>query len=99
MKIDVTGNYNVYRQNISGENDNAAVKADTANQTAKTDVAAFAKGNSSIGDKALVSLKSALQRDLSEPTPPERIAQLQAEVKSGTYHVPTDDLINSILGE
>jgi anti-sigma28 factor (negative regulator of flagellin synthesis) len=98
MKIDVTGGYGIYRGQKSGESAKLrGVVADRAKQTA--DVADFAHGSTAISDKAFVSLKAAIQRDINTPASPERLAELRAAIKSGTYQIPTEALVDSILGE
>ncbi|MCL2033862.1 MAG: flagellar biosynthesis anti-sigma factor FlgM [Oscillospiraceae bacterium] len=100
MKIDVTGGYGIYRGQKSGEPAKAKGEAASGNKSGKaTDIAEFSHGNTAIADKAFVSLKSAIQRDINAPASPERLAELRAEVKNGTYRVPVEALVDAILGE
>ena len=100
MKIDVSSGYNVYRGQKAGEPAKTRESAaGTAGKAAATDTAEFSHGNTPIADKAFVSLKSAIQRDINTPASPERLAQLRSEIKNGTYRVPVEALVDAILGE
>lgn len=98
MKIDVSGGYGIYRGQRA--NEPAKAKGASASGVKKaTDVADFSHGNTAISGKSFVSLKSAVQRDINTPASPERIAQLRSEIKNGTYRIPVEALVESILGE
>lgn len=98
MKIDMTSGYGIYRKKLEAEK--PAVKNSAAGEGKKTsDVADFSHGSTAISDKGLVALKSSIQRDISQPASAERLEQLRASVKSGSYRVPTEALVASILGE
>lgn len=98
MKINVDGGYSIYNKKSSGEG--RSVKGERSGESKKTsDVAAFSRGNTAIADKSLVSLKSSIQRDISQTASAERLEQLRADVKNGTYRVSTEALIDSILGD
>jgi len=65
----------------------------------KTDKVEFSRGSASTLDKSLLSVKNSIQNEIYSATPAERLEQLKQAIKSGTYHVPTDDLVNAILDE
>ena len=96
MKIDATSNYGLYRKPIGGDM-LPAKKASKNNTAAKTDVADFSRGNTSVTDKRMASLKASLQHDIASSSDPQRIAQLRAQVRSGEYRVSTEELIDAIL--
>lgn len=98
MKIDVTNGYGVFRKKIDAEK--PAVKNAGGGESKKTsDVAEFSRGSTAIADKSLVTLKSSIQRDISQPASSERIEQLRAAVKNGTYRISTEAIVDSILGD
>lgn len=98
MKIDVTGGYSVYRKKLDTEKP-ARESAAAGESKNASDVAEFSRGSTAIADKSLVALKSSIQRDIGQPASAERIDQLRTDVKNGTYRVPTEALVDSILGE
>lgn len=98
MKIDMNGGYGVFRKKVDAEKP-APKKTDGSGSTKVSDVAEFSRGSTAIADKGLVALKSSIQRDINQPASAERIEQLRAAVKSGTYRIPTETIVDSILAE
>lgn len=97
MKIDVSGGYNIVRKNVSGDKLSKSASADSGKKAASADVVEISRGNTAIADKSLLTLKSSLQRDVSQPATAERMEQLRSSVKNGTYRIPTEDLVDSMI--
>lgn len=96
MKIDVNSGYGIYNKKLTAEA--KTVKSGSPDGGKKTsDVVDISRGNTAIADKSLVALKSNIQRDVSLNASAERIGQLQSAIKNGTYYIPTEALVNSIL--
>ncbi len=49
--------------------------------------------------KSFGTLKARLQNEINAPASPERLEKLRASIKNGTYHIPTQDLVDAILGQ
>ena len=94
MKIDAAGAYNIVRKSKIEEV--AAKKTAEASGGRKTDVAEFSHAPSTL-DKDLSALKPNLMRDISYSAPPERLGGLRQSVKAGTYRIPTEAIVASIL--
>ncbi len=100
MKIEVNGGYGAYRKKVGSENTIAKNASPESNKkTSDTDVVQITRGNTTIADKGLHTLKSNLQRDINQPASAARLEQLRSDIKSGSYRVPTEALIDSILGD
>lgn len=97
MKIDVSGGYNIFRKNVSGEKTAKEVAVADNKKSSGADVVEISRGNTAIADKGLLTLKSNLQHGVSEPAAQERLEQLRESVRNGTYRVPTEDLVDSML--
>jgi anti-sigma28 factor (negative regulator of flagellin synthesis) len=65
----------------------------------KTDVAEFSRGSASSLDKNLLGVKHSIQNDIYSATSPQRLEQLKQAIKTGKYHIPTDDMIKALLDE
>lgn len=100
MKVELNGNYGVYGKKVSKESTSAKnVSAEAGKKAAETDVVDISRGNTTISDKSFMTLKSNLQREINQPASSERLEQLRSDVKNGTYRIPTEALIDSILGD
>lgn len=100
MKIDVNGGYGAYRKNV--QSDTSAAKSSGAGGSKKasgTDVIEISRGHTAGVEKGFTSLKANLQRDISQSASSDRIEQLRADIKNGTYRISTDALVDSILGD
>lgn len=99
MKIELNGGYNIYRKNVSGDKSVKGEAAGEIKKAADTDVLEISRGNTAIADKGFAALKSRLQSDINLPASADRIEELRAAVKNGSYHIPTEVLVDSILSE
>lgn len=100
MKIEMNGGYGVYGKKVAKENTAAkGSSADSSKKSSETDVVDISRGNTTLNDKGLMSLKANLQREINQPASSERLEQLRADIKSGSYRIPTETLIDSILGD
>lgn len=99
MKIELNGGYNIYRKNVSGDKPAKGGPAGESNKATETDVSEISRGNTAIADKGFAALKSRMQSDINLPTSAERIEELRAAIKNGSYHIPTEALVDSILSE
>lgn len=97
MKIEVSGGYDIYRKKLSGERTPKSADPGGEKKASGADVVEISRGNTAIADKGLLTLKSNLQRGVSESASPERLEALRTSVRSGTYRISTEDLVNSIL--
>lgn len=96
MKVDLqTGGIGAYRK--KSEASVAKPEAETRAAGVKTDVMDIARGESTITDKKLLSLKAGIHSHVSAATGSARIDALKESVKNGSYHIPTEDLANAIL--
>lgn len=94
MKIDASGAYNIPIKNRAEEL--APKKTPEAAAGRKTDVAEFSHGSVAI-EKNLAALKPNIMQDVGYSVPAERLAELQQNIKAGTYRVPTEAIVASIL--
>lgn len=97
MKIDFNAGVSLYRKNTpdstaAGKNTSAAEAA------GKTDVLDFSHGAGALPDKSMLGLKAAIQRDVAYPSDPQRLEQLKADVRNKSYRVPTEALVDAVLG-
>lgn len=99
MKIELNGGYNIYRKNISGDKSVKGNAGGENKKVAETDVSEISRGSTAIADKGFTALKSKLQSDINLPASAERIEQLRTAVKNGSYHIPTEAIVDSILSE
>lgn len=101
MKIEINGGYGVYNKKVAKENTKVAgASAEASKKTAESsDVVDISRGNTTIADKSFMALKANLQREINQPASSERIEQLRAAIKNGSYRIPTETLIDSILGD
>ena len=65
----------------------------------KTDVAEFSRGAVANLDKSLLGAKNSIQNELYAPASAERLDQLKLAIKSGKYHISTDDMVKALLDE
>lgn len=101
MKIELNGGYGVYGKKSVSENAKTAdSRPESAKKTAdSSDVVDISRGSTTISDKSFLSLKANLQSDINQSASAERLEQLRADIKSGSYRIPTEALVDSILGD
>lgn len=100
MKIELNGGYGVYGKKVAKESTAAKSQSSEASKKAsESDIVDISRGSTTISDKSFTALKANLQREINQPASSERIEQLRAAIKSGSYRIPTDTLIDSILGD
>lgn len=96
MKIDVGGNFTVFRGVRTAESAAAKASGDRG-ATAKTDVVDFSRGSTAAPEKNMAGIKSSVLGGASKSASPERLQELKESVRSGAYRVPTEDIVKSIL--
>lgn len=99
MKIEIAGGYNVYRKNVSGEKAAKSTSSGESKKAAETDVSEITRGSTSLADAGLTTLKSKLQSEINLPASADRIEQIRQAIKDGSYRIPTETLVDSILSE
>ena len=92
MKVDFSAKLSPYQRSNPGTARIAPPKA-----AVKTDVASFSRGNTAVSDKRLLGVKSTLQSELSAGAKADRLAELRAQIKDGSYRVPANLLVDSML--
>lgn len=98
MKINIQSPYNPYKGKLPeiGKAAHASEHAPGAEQV-KTDRDSITRGSTAVADKHLLALKSGVQSYVSAPADPERLASIRDGVLSGTYRIPTEDLVNAVM--
>jgi len=95
MKIESNLGLSIYRNTkLTG-----AQRSEAPPKTAKTDIAEFSHNSAPALDKALAAAKNSIVGSINAPADPERIEALRQSVRSGSYHIPTDLLVRSILDD
>lgn len=94
MKVDFSANVNLYRKNTAGGQKIARSEANRG----KTDVVEFSRGATTTPDKGMAALKASVLSDVGRNAQTERLSRLSQSVKDGAYRVPTEDLVDAILG-
>lgn len=61
------------------------------------DVNDISKGTRIFSDKATLVMKASIQEYVEAPADEKRLEAIAAQVKEGTYHISTEDLVDSIL--
>ena len=93
MKVDFTPGMNIYKKQ-----ENTATDRETcAGQSVDAAVAEFSRGAAPGPQSALLGGKASVQNALCEPTCEVRLAELAQSIREGSYHIPTDRLVQAIL--
>ena len=92
MKIEMQPkSFGLYRKPTSG----AAASVSTVS-SGKQDVIDFRAPTST--DKALTSMKAAIQSHVAAPSDPRKLEALRTKIESGVYRIDTDTLARAIMG-
>lgn len=92
--INKAGFYGVYKKNAGlVPTPKAKVSAQAGE---KTDVVSISQ--EAVAMRDVGKLSSDIARAAGEPTSPERLASIQQAVKDKSYHISSEELVESILG-
>jgi anti-sigma28 factor (negative regulator of flagellin synthesis) len=95
MKIERNQPLEVYRNNKQLN----VTRNETSPKISKTDTCEFSHGVSTAAviDKTLAGVKSAAINAVNAATDPARLDAIRKSLREGTYHIPTSELVKSIL--
>ncbi len=100
MKVEIGGVFNPYRKNVPGEKSSKSQPGGEAKKASGSeDVSDVRRGSTAIDDKSFSTVKAKLQSEINAPTSSERLEELRASIKNGTYRIPTSALVDAILGQ
>lgn len=94
MKIDFYSGLSAYRPREGTH----PGRVSNAGRSTYADVADFSRGSTgSQFERALMTAKSYIQNGVAAPENPERLEELTASVRDGSYYVSNEQLIRDIL--
>ena len=96
MKVDIQANWGIYKSKAAQVSVSGAAGSKES-FAAKTDLDSITRGSTHLPDKHMLALKSSVQSYVSAPAGSERIEALRKLVHEGTYRIPTEDVVNSLL--
>ncbi len=100
MKVGFDGVFNPYRKSVSNEKTSKSTSSSEPKKASGSeDVSELRSGGTAIDAKSYATLKARLQSEINAPASAERLESLRAAIKGGTYRIPTEDLVNAILGQ
>jgi anti-sigma28 factor (negative regulator of flagellin synthesis) len=98
MKINFQTSYGVFK-NRKTENGASATGHASASGAERMDMDSITRGQTTMSDRQMLVLKSSVQSYVSAPAERSRLEEIRESVQNGSYHIPTDKLVDAILSD